>query len=200
MHEATCSILLIGQIRGLAILGGGAMFSVILGGSVKFCIFVKNHINPLLEFCSRDTTTLRLQEAYFCLSLSSVWRRRTIVNQENEQRLGLLPQQGKAAHPQMWCQSTPYFVGDPAWILEDRYLCIVWWVPLTCRLFLPKAVEKLADRYTREIALRNFLLHCNQHTCRNVSTETAPHNMTKRKTIAIEHNNIALGVFLNIVT
>jgi hypothetical protein len=44
-----------GQIRG-------TVFSVVLVGNVRSCIFVKNYINALLllEFCCSDATTVRI--------------------------------------------------------------------------------------------------------------------------------------------
>jgi hypothetical protein len=50
-----------GQVRGLTNSGWPAYFAT-PDGNVRFCIYVRNHINalPLLEFCSRDTTTVRM--------------------------------------------------------------------------------------------------------------------------------------------
>jgi hypothetical protein len=49
-----------GQVRGLTNTGW-TVYSVIPEGNVRSSICVRNHINalPLLEFCSRDTTTVR---------------------------------------------------------------------------------------------------------------------------------------------
>jgi hypothetical protein len=65
-----------GLIRGLTNLGG-TVFSVVPGGNVRSCIFVKNHINALLllEFCSRDATTVRITGGGDCgeLIVASVY-------------------------------------------------------------------------------------------------------------------------------
>jgi hypothetical protein len=41
---------------------GGTVYSVVPEYNARSCIYVRNHINalPLLEFCSRDTTTVRI--------------------------------------------------------------------------------------------------------------------------------------------
>jgi hypothetical protein len=50
-----------GQIRGLTNTGG-TVYSVAPGNNAKSCIYITNHINelPLLELCSRDTTTAKI--------------------------------------------------------------------------------------------------------------------------------------------
>jgi hypothetical protein len=50
-----------GQVRGLMNIGW-TVYSATSEGNVRSCIYVRNHINalPLLEFCSRDTTTVRM--------------------------------------------------------------------------------------------------------------------------------------------
>jgi hypothetical protein len=50
-----------GQVRGLTN-SGWTVYSAIPEGNVRSCIYVRNHINalPLREFCSRDTTTVRM--------------------------------------------------------------------------------------------------------------------------------------------
>jgi hypothetical protein len=50
-----------GQIRGLTNTGG-TVYSVAPENNARSRIYVRNHINalPLLEFCSRDATTVRI--------------------------------------------------------------------------------------------------------------------------------------------
>jgi hypothetical protein len=50
-----------GQTRALTNLGETIYF-VVSQNNARFFIFVRNHINalPLLEFCSRDGTTVRI--------------------------------------------------------------------------------------------------------------------------------------------
>jgi hypothetical protein len=50
-----------GQIRGLTNFGG-TVYSVAPENNARYCIYIRNHINalPLLEFCSRDATTVRI--------------------------------------------------------------------------------------------------------------------------------------------
>jgi hypothetical protein len=54
-----------GQIRSLTN-SGGTIYSVAPENNARSCIYVRNHINalPLLEFCSRDTTTVRITYTY----------------------------------------------------------------------------------------------------------------------------------------
>jgi hypothetical protein len=54
-----------GQIRGLTNTGG-TVYSVVPGNNTRSCIYIRNHINalPLLELCSRDTTTVRITYTY----------------------------------------------------------------------------------------------------------------------------------------
>jgi hypothetical protein len=54
-----------GQIRGLTNTGV-TVYSVAPENNARSCIYAKNHINalPLLEFCSRDATTVRITYAY----------------------------------------------------------------------------------------------------------------------------------------
>jgi hypothetical protein len=50
-----------GQATGLTN-SGGTFYSVVPENNARSCIYVRNHINalPLLEFCSRDTITVRM--------------------------------------------------------------------------------------------------------------------------------------------
>jgi hypothetical protein len=54
-----------GQVRGLTN-SGGTIYSATPENNAKSCIYVRNHINalPLLEFCSRDATTVRITYIY----------------------------------------------------------------------------------------------------------------------------------------
>jgi hypothetical protein len=54
-----------GQMRGLRNTGG-TVYSVAPDNNASSCIYIRNHINalPLLEFCSRDTTTVRKTYTY----------------------------------------------------------------------------------------------------------------------------------------
>jgi hypothetical protein len=49
------------RVRGLANIGW-TVYSATPEGNVRSCIYVRNHVDalPLLEFCSRDTTTVRM--------------------------------------------------------------------------------------------------------------------------------------------
>jgi predicted AlkP superfamily pyrophosphatase or phosphodiesterase len=50
-----------GQVRGLTD-SGGTIYSVAPENNAKSCIYIRNHSNalPLLEFSSRDATTVRI--------------------------------------------------------------------------------------------------------------------------------------------
>jgi splicing factor 45 len=54
-----------GQVRGLNI-SGGTIYAVAPGKNSRSCIYIRNHINalPLLEFCSRAATTVRIIYMY----------------------------------------------------------------------------------------------------------------------------------------
>jgi hypothetical protein len=54
-----------GQIRGLTNTGG-TVYSVAPENNARSCIYIRSHINglPLLEFCSKDTTTVRITYTY----------------------------------------------------------------------------------------------------------------------------------------
>jgi hypothetical protein len=54
-----------GRIRGLTNTGG-TVYSAALENNARYCIYVRNQINalPLLEFCSRDPTTVRITYTY----------------------------------------------------------------------------------------------------------------------------------------
>jgi hypothetical protein len=54
-----------GRIRGLTNTGG-RVYSVVPENNARSCIYVRSHINalPLLEFCSRDATTVRITYTY----------------------------------------------------------------------------------------------------------------------------------------
>jgi hypothetical protein len=53
------------QIKGLTN-SGGKIYSAAPGNNARSSIYVRNHINalPLLVYCSRDATTLRITNAY----------------------------------------------------------------------------------------------------------------------------------------
>jgi hypothetical protein len=66
--------------------------------------------------------------------------------------------------------------------------------------FLLKTMEKLVERHIRDDLLRKYPLHHNQHAYQTgKSPETALHNVVTRIENAIEHRDIALGAFLDIV-
>jgi hypothetical protein len=54
-----------GQVRGLTN-SGGTFYTVAPGVNSRSCIYIMNHINalPLLEFCSWDTTSVRIIYTY----------------------------------------------------------------------------------------------------------------------------------------
>jgi hypothetical protein len=54
-----------GQVQGLTN-SGATIYSVVPGNNARSCIYVRNHINALslLEFCSRDATTVRITYTY----------------------------------------------------------------------------------------------------------------------------------------
>jgi splicing factor 45 len=54
-----------GQIRGLTNTGG-TVYSAVPENNARSCIYVRSHINalPLLEFCSRDATMVRITYTY----------------------------------------------------------------------------------------------------------------------------------------
>jgi hypothetical protein len=72
--------------------------------------------------------------------------------------------------------------------------------PISLSSFHLKTMEKLVDRHMREGALKEYPLHRNQHAYQTgESTETVLHNVVTHIENAIEHKDIALGAFLDIV-
>jgi splicing factor 45 len=50
-----------GQVRGLTN-SEGTIYSAVLQNDARSCVYIRDHLNvlPLSEFCSRDTTTVRM--------------------------------------------------------------------------------------------------------------------------------------------
>jgi hypothetical protein len=113
---------------------GGTTFSAAPEGNAKSCIYGRNHINalPLLEFCSRDASTVRMKlwGAHHCSSLPSIWLRWTTANQGTKGHHWLLPQQEKATNSSLGLMLThpTYYGGAPAPIPEERTSWNIWWV------------------------------------------------------------------------
>jgi len=71
--------------------------------------------------------------------------------------------------------------------------------PISLSSFLLKALERLVDRYLREVPLSKLPMHANQHAYSpGKSTETALHNLVGRIEYALHNKEFALGAFLDI--
>jgi hypothetical protein len=71
--------------------------------------------------------------------------------------------------------------------------------PICLTSFLLKTLERLLDRYLRDEALAQVPLHPNQHAYQaGKSVETALHQLVVRVEKALDQQETALGVFLDI--
>jgi hypothetical protein len=71
--------------------------------------------------------------------------------------------------------------------------------PISLTSFLLKTMERLVDRYVGEETLAQVSLHPNQHACQaGKSVETAIHQLVIRIEKALDQQETALGVFLDI--
>ena len=71
--------------------------------------------------------------------------------------------------------------------------------PISLTSFLLKTLERLVDRFLREEVLVSKPLHPNQHAYQaGKSVETALHQLVVRVQKALDQQEVALGVFLDI--
>jgi predicted ABC-type ATPase len=71
--------------------------------------------------------------------------------------------------------------------------------PISLTSFLLKTMERLVDRFLRDEILALWPLHPNQHAYQaGKSVETALHQLVIRVEKALDQQEIALGVFLDI--
>lgn len=66
-------------------------------------------------------------------------------------------------------------------------------------LFMLKTLEKLIDRYIRDVPLKVIKIHQKQHAYQpDKSTENTLHNITQSMELALADNEYALGCFIDI--
>jgi hypothetical protein len=110
-----------GQVRGLTN-SGWTVYSATPEANVKYWIYVRNHINalPVLEFCSRDTTTVRmtytLVGVYEELVVTSAYlpydSDKPVPFKKWGTSLNTARSEKKAAHHWVWRQFAPNTVGE----------------------------------------------------------------------------------------
>jgi hypothetical protein len=98
--------------------------------------------------------------------------------------------------PKAWRQVKVTFIPKPG---KANYTKGKEYLPIILSSFMLKEVEKLVDRHIRDKILRFYPFHQNQFDYQpGKSTETALHNVVTPTEDAVEHREIALGVFLDI--
>jgi len=97
----------------------------------------------------------------------------------------------------LWRQAKVVFIPKPG---TSSYCGPRDFRPISLTSFLLKTMERLVDRYLRDETLALLLLHPNQHAYQaGKSVETALHQFVVRVEKALDQQEIALGVFLDIV-
>ena len=98
--------------------------------------------------------------------------------------------------PALWCQVKVVFISKPS---RSSYCGPRDFRPISLTLFLLKTMERLVDRFVRDEILVLQPLHPNQHAYQpGKSVETALHQLVVRVEKALDQQEIALGVFLDI--
>jgi hypothetical protein len=100
------------------------------------------------------------------------------------------------AWPTAWCQIKVVFIPKPG---RDTYGGPKDYRPISLTSFLLKAFERLVDRFIRDEMLISSPLHPYQHAYQaGKSTETALHQLVVRIEKALDQQETAVGVFLDI--
>jgi hypothetical protein len=98
--------------------------------------------------------------------------------------------------PAVWRQVRVVFIPKPG---RNSYSGPKDFRPISLTSFLLKTMERLVDRFLRDEILTLRPLHPNQHAYQTgKSVETAPHQLVVRVEKALDQQEIALGVFLDI--
>ena len=98
--------------------------------------------------------------------------------------------------PATWCQVKVVFIPKPG---RSFYCGSRNFRPISLTSFLLKTMERLVDRFLRDEMLVLQPLHPNQHAYQaGKSVETALHQLVVRAEKALDQQEIALGVFLDI--
>jgi hypothetical protein len=98
--------------------------------------------------------------------------------------------------PAMWRQVKVVFIPKPG---RNSYCGPKDFGPISLTSFLLKTLERLVDRFLRDEILVLKPLHPNQHAYQaGKSVETALHQLVVRVENALDQQEIALGVFLDI--
>jgi len=98
--------------------------------------------------------------------------------------------------PAIWQQVKVVFISKPG---RNTYSKPRDYRPISLTSFLLKTMERLVDRYLRDEALALVPLHPNPHAYQaGKSVETALHQLVVRVEKALDHQETALGVFLDI--
>ena len=97
--------------------------------------------------------------------------------------------------PVIWRQVKLVFILKP----DSSYCGPKDFRPISLTYFLLKTMERLVDRFLRDEVLTLQPLHPNQHAYQaGKSVETALHQLVERVEKALDQQEIALGVFLDI--
>jgi hypothetical protein len=98
--------------------------------------------------------------------------------------------------PLSWRQFKVVFIPKPG---KSSYSGPKEFRPISLTSFLLKTMERLVDRYIRDEIMVLIPLHPNQHAYQaGKSVETALHQLIVRVEKALDQQEIALGVFLDI--
>jgi hypothetical protein len=98
--------------------------------------------------------------------------------------------------PALWCQAKVVFIPKPG---RSSYCGPRDFRPISLTSFLLKTMKRLVDRYLRDETLALLPLHPNQHAYQaGKSVETALHQLVVWVEKALDQQEIALGVFLDI--
>jgi hypothetical protein len=99
--------------------------------------------------------------------------------------------------PAIWRQVKVVFIPKPG---RSSYLGAREFRPISLTSFLLKTMERLVDRFLRDEILDLWPIHPNQHAYQaGKSVETALHQLVIRVEKVLDQQEIALGVFLDIV-
>ena len=98
--------------------------------------------------------------------------------------------------PALWHQAKVVFIPKPS---RSSYCGPRDFRPISLTSFLLKTMERLVDRFLRDEILALQPLHPNQHAYQaGKSVETALHQLVVRVEKALDQQEIALGVFLDV--
>jgi hypothetical protein len=98
--------------------------------------------------------------------------------------------------PTAWHQVKVVFICKPS---KDTYGWPKDYSPISLASFMLKTMERTVDRFIRDEILTSLLLHPNQHAYQTgKSTEMALHQLVVQIEKALDQQETALGVFLDI--